>query len=842
MISACSIANAIIAFNQWIPYPSMLSCCYRRSAIRATLQITEDLTMSDKVQATETHQPHKTTTKQAPPAVQHKAPASGTTQLIAEEVLPPVQVQSLNPQQMMSLQHSVGNQAVNQLLATRPLQPQSVATPSISRQPATTAPVIRRMINQKYANWQPPAEVTADPQPSTADPQPSKENEPGIKTTKTLIKQYYRDVVAPDLRKLEDKWEERATRKKPVGTRSAEEEAVIAAARLFHGALAMDGTDLQKELPTLVDDLVDKINAAWRQTARQELAEGLQERDPAKVNWATKHYPEVVNAISGSVDPLLQAEGGLLSAPPDKQEQSQEILDNLHATTLATSTPPAHSHKSDQIPEQLALPCQLTPELRQLLSVGLYRDMLHIVARISDYNWRLTKADPGSEALLARLDQIEEKIEAVLHTYEKEFAKLPDQFYTGLDHTLKMLTTQRTYLNTQLRAAFNLPPAVGAGNRMDLHKQLDKLTPQTVIKDAEQAKLQAIYARQLADMGQVEKRTESGTLEKVEHAKTQEEAWSAVAAAQDLPDLFSKIEPARKGKNFPDPLARETGTSKSSLNVEYYDNEGNPWDQKGAFYGGGEKVFEAMKKVASAIQHQQAFHYPHKDATEGQIESKPQDAFKAVGVLLDVTYLDDQQYQALWSKIFQNPEIALDRLREVRVKAIEKAPPGLTLKPDKIATGQDGNVYQLELWSKPSATPKVRDKEAERPKKKWKPKKTETPAMPQAPEPETPPKIPEIRYEVIEKHCNREELRKIFAGVAESWSLFRNHRGLLPGGTRYTEHSVASIDLKDKNSVRFVYSTGQHKLYITGTHYEPWFDGTSARPAFYEITGLPDKK
>lgn len=308
----------------------------------------------------------------------------------------------------------------------------------------------------------------------------------------------------------------------------------------------------------------------------------------------------------------------------------------------------------------------------------------------------------------------------------------------------------------------------GGGGRGDRHKSYEGVNPSSLLAGPELQTYNAFVAQNRAQGA----------------GKTQQEGWSAVGARRADPNRFSRIAPFEQAH-----LASFQGHVHGD--VEYWDNDGNPWDQKTAYWDHNIPVQIAMEGVVDAIAEQQEVQFPKR----GKNERTP------VGVILDCTYVEATAYGVLWRLIHEAAEagrIDINRLVEVRVAEIQASGPKTHIDPmhtDGVAL----NVRKLELWAQGGNS---------------------------------------IPYTTIQKHCS--VLDNVINGHGVSWSLYRNLDGQLPAGHVYEEHSTGQL-LPNGNKARFVYAPEAGLLYVTGTHYHQWIKQPSGlvRPGFYQVTGAP---
>lgn len=345
------------------------------------------------------------------------------------------------------------------------------------------------------------------------------------------------------------------------------------------------------------------------------------------------------------------------------------------------------------------------------------------------------------------------------------------------------ITPLRNLLNVAVATHHNVA-RVGAGSRPDRHisyadlADIPGLLPNATARQA--------YNRQI---------TQGGLDHDQNPAKTQEEGLSAAAASQQYPLLFNNMTAAPHRDDV-------VG------NVEYYDNNGDPWDQKTAFRGPGTTASTAMNSVANSIVNQQLVQYPRRgSAVRAQ-----------VGVLLDTTYVNPREYEILWMMIFQRAKagkITLAKLKEVRSGTIMATLPSLQLDTTDFDTGDaNTSVARLDQLSTANPTQPVIGRDGVTRNFK---------VILQAP--------------LLARDDHTHNIANTFNGTRDGYAVYSNGNGILPGGVRYLEYSVPTTFLTDSgNKARFIRASNG-ALYITGTHYEAWTNtGTNtAQIPFYKI-------
>jgi hypothetical protein len=316
--------------------------------------------------------------------------------------------------------------------------------------------------------------------------------------------------------------------------------------------------------------------------------------------------------------------------------------------------------------------------------------------------------------------------------------------------------------------------APGGGGRGERHKEYTGVNAAALLQGAEKATYDAIVAK---GKGQ-------------DAGKTQEEAWTAVAAKRADPGQFSRISPFDRKE-----IASFTGWVPGD--VEYWDNAGNPWDQKTAYWDHHIDVVKAMTGVVDAISEQQEVLFPKRNSPGPAVP---------VGVILDCTYIDDTAYGVLWRLIHEaaaKGRIDLARLFEVKVAEIQQSGPAHRYRPNLRTAGPPANIAQLKQWATGAANGRQT-----------------------------------IPYATLDKKVHA-KLEEIVNGTG-SWSVYRDMARQLPAGHVYEEYSTGAL-LPDGNSARFVYAPETGSLYVSGTHYHDWIDESTGQTnaGFFEVIGAP---
>lgn len=386
-----------------------------------------------------------------------------------------------------------------------------------------------------------------------------------------------------------------------------------------------------------------------------------------------------------------------------------------------------------------------------------------------------------AEKIHAVLQDIDDLIDRVYDYDSPTHSIVPLQLVLDLQTLRDAITQRRQTLNATVANANNMQ-LLGAGGRPDRHTSYDDLNLPNLVPagPARQA-----YNAQITQ----------GNLDGDQNpAKTKEEALSAAAAAQQYPAFFGQMTAAPRIQGL-------VG------NVEYYDNNGDPWDQKTAFRGPGVTASDAMEKVAASITSQQGVNFPKRGLNQPSVP---------VGVLLDTTYVNPREYQILWMKIFQRVragEINLAKLKEVRSGIIIATLPALQLNSTDFSdTATDTSVAKLSQWSNGQQMVIGRDGVQRNFR-----------TIPQA---------------TLLQRDNVGKIAGAFNGTGDAYDVYSNGNGILPGGQRYLEYSIPGTLLTDpQNKARIIRGSGGD-LYITGTHYSAWTNtaNATAEIPFYKIT------
>jgi hypothetical protein len=269
--------------------------------------------------------------------------------------------------------------------------------------------------------------------------------------------------------------------------------------------------------------------------------------------------------------------------------------------------------------------------------------------------------------------------------------------------------------------------------------------------------------------------------------KSTQEALSGLAAKR-LGGRFKTISPAPRRND-------------ERKDVEFYDTDGMPWDQKGpCSYAGDDPIPPIVVSLADQLGER----FPAQNMQQNKDEQP------YVGVLLDCSYLSARDYRRLWAALlvrFEEPE--LERIVEVNVDysgldgVREEASPTLGealrvlmgLASDKsLGRGPCGPVFTISEVG-------------------------------------------------LAKHItNIGEVRGDPDG-AGAFKIFWNHDGHLPQlvTSLFMEYSVTGplAQCEDGGKLRLVHDKrGEGRLYITATHYTPWVQAgrmAALRNPFFEI-------
>jgi hypothetical protein len=276
--------------------------------------------------------------------------------------------------------------------------------------------------------------------------------------------------------------------------------------------------------------------------------------------------------------------------------------------------------------------------------------------------------------------------------------------------------------------------------------------------------------------------------------KDSQEALSAVALNRAYPELFGKIAKAPKYKSI-------------HHNVEYYDDEGRPWDQvAGHSYTKGES--DVGSAISRAVKdHLDTKPYPPKGTKENQADKAK---LLPCGVILDCTYLDRNDYIRMWAHMIQT--IPADDLRarvvEINVPFAStdkkadyskgKAAPSNTTVLDscrgKVEGDEDGIIYAIDLEKLKTHLPTI--------------------------------------------VADLQAIRDGKGNGNGDHPVYRNHGGFLPNrGSYFLEYYVNCGSLPVGTDVRIVYDRPNEIAYLTGTHYRPFMSPYSSamRNPFYRL-------
>jgi hypothetical protein len=267
--------------------------------------------------------------------------------------------------------------------------------------------------------------------------------------------------------------------------------------------------------------------------------------------------------------------------------------------------------------------------------------------------------------------------------------------------------------------------------------------------------------------------------------KAKQEGLTAIALARKYPDRFGTISAAPHPKKKTDP------------NVEYYDNEGNPWDQVAplSFAKGGSP--DAM--AASVIDHLKDKPFKHRD----------RDEIVPSGVILDCTYIDEYDYTKMWAILITraSADELRDKVVEINVPfTVGEFKPVTGDKKGTPAAALDGcrgrkDVEEFEIY---------------------------------------PLSIKRVATVVTSITTDREKIRDgTHTKPNKDNPVYRNHNNFLPNNNSYfMEFYPGTPGGKLVGAeCRLVWDRTNDRLFITPTHYRPWVSPYSnkMRHPFYEI-------
>ncbi len=274
-------------------------------------------------------------------------------------------------------------------------------------------------------------------------------------------------------------------------------------------------------------------------------------------------------------------------------------------------------------------------------------------------------------------------------------------------------------------------------------------------------------------------------------AKEQQEALSAVALMQRYPAKFSKITKAPK-----------LGLDRD---VEYYDNDGFPWDQVSAHsYTKGDDDCGPTLGVAVRDHLSSAKDYPKKGGT-AKSPKVPS------GVILDCTYLVRNDYERMWAWMIIHLPAEDLRTRVVEINVAFAA-------DDRKADYSQGRGAATNM----SMLDKCRLKKDSAP---------------------DDGRIYDVSIAELEKVIGgvTDEIAEIRAGRGRpnvDNPVFRNHGDHLPNmGSLFLEYYVAGGSMPAAAELRIVYDQPNNLIYISGTHYRPFMVPHSGamRHPFYRV-------
>jgi hypothetical protein len=305
--------------------------------------------------------------------------------------------------------------------------------------------------------------------------------------------------------------------------------------------------------------------------------------------------------------------------------------------------------------------------------------------------------------------------------------------------------------------------------------------------------------------------------------------------------------------------------------IEFFDDRGNPWDVKTPpSYSRNDKLIaETIDSITKKLfRTHSTYDFKTDDLTDKR---------ELVSILLDVTYLDEWDWMNLWFEMGSNYEQKdLVRIYELVVDYDPPTAPSQTGRSTNETKNEDkesarGNKknqppsrqgpQKHNKWAKPQDKPEpVKGRGKGGPQDTKKEKEQESNDSRHDQKCDVTKVYPNIRFLegartgafsaggpiglpipcIDEGAVAPSDIANAITDVLMtlSRSTYSNHRGFLPIAGVYLEYNVSATPLPHKTDARLVWNPRTQELYITGTHYEPWYEtwpGYAWRSGFYRI-------
>ena len=475
-------------------------------------------------------------------------------------------------------------------------------------------------------------------------------------------------------------------------------------------------------------------------------------------------------------DPKSKATADALAALEDALARAQMAL-------------AARDHKVD--PTQLELPLEWWSTVKAAVGDKALTTQDNpfspLVAQVVEFNRKAKGVESTIPQRLAALAEIEDafkNLEAPTGPLDKKDSAHEQARIAVYGFQTVELRKVRANLVGLFQLTEGSPYRTGQpGNRPDLHYDFHR--------DGEKAGVGQHTTPDLAGLTLKEQPLVGGTV-----LKEKQEGLSAVALQRAYPNLFSEISKAPRYKAL-------------RQNVEYYDNNGCPWDQVSghSFTKGGDNVGAAI--AASVRDHLDNKNYPRKGTKDDDNASKH---LLLCGVVLDCTYLDHNDYVRMWTEMLQRMTAA-----ELRERVVEiNVPFGADAHKDdrsKPSRAERSNTVLLDKCRTHNTG-----------------------------EPDQANQIYNVSTTTLAALCigsiKADEKSIIERTFDRGNVVYRNHGGHLPNnGSYFLEFYPTESVMPTGAEVRIVFDQPNEIFYVTGTHYRPFVSPHSAviRNPFYRI-------
>ncbi|MBL4648082.1 MAG: hypothetical protein JKY13_03920 [Gammaproteobacteria bacterium] len=413
-----------------------------------------------------------------------------------------------------------------------------------------------------------------------------------------------------------------------------------------------------------------------------------------------------------------------------------------------------------------------------------FADLAELVVK---YN-RTVKTGDDIEGNFAAVDEMEEAFKNAIMS--PSIALISGKFRDALRIALFSFATQDLRLaRMNLLAAYRLGEdsafrVDGPLERVDLHHDF-----YSDGETLEQGQRNAVMPKGLKKA----ELTLADSMDKDKNPLGKNEGITAVALQRTYPQLFSKIKRAERRED-------DLGITHD---VEYFDDLGNPWDQKAprSYSKDGNPIGDWIKSITKQLGKQ----FP-KEGTGGEYDKSGRNPTQMIdiGVVLDTSYLTQNDYVRLWSGLIQ-ANVAVDRIIEINspydVADVSK-------RAASVAKGGDKSNTTMLDGARTKAAPHGG--------------------------------IHEVSAAGLGLAEQLAAIRKNpqHASLNNAHSIYRNHGNPLPNqGSYFIEYYVMGGSFDSGAEMRIVWDKPNDIFYITGTHYHFWMSpyDDDIRNPFYRL-------